>query len=349
MHLGREWTKIYKMLFKKYLYLVNLTIFFIPALLCAATEIQNQCRFELLWGHTQDVHPESGFYDAHPDMHQRPVLIQGCSIGSAHQMGLWKDRKESSFSFLGPLRQVEGNGDYGGGKLLGNGNLNPISTELSGAARIGSYELVNQLYGLRALNGYLGFMRLTQYHYLWLSQQAAEQVKSGACPVATVQFRCLYGIGSDSSADRSSDSSELSQAKAAARYQYEQLRLKATASPLVKKINGHWELTEQAQGIKRTHTPIIKALSKIITWVNQWIQAPEQMKPQRRKRAQQAQQILEVFAQDYRAPASCLKSLPQRCEGVIQINQYVELQPQCEEWMRRQWSSHLRLDHEGIL
>jgi hypothetical protein len=104
-------------------------------------------------------------------------------------------------------------------------------------------------------------------------------------------------------------------------------------------------LTKHAQAIKRSHTPVIKALSKIITWANQWIQTPEQVKPRHRTRAQQAQQILEVFAQDYRAPAACLKSLPQRCEDGIQINQPLELQPQCEAWMRWQWSAHLRLDN----
>lgn len=335
---------------KKYLYLFNFIIFFAPVEITAGPEIPNQCRFELLWGHTQDVNPESGFYITHPDVAKRPVLIQGCSIGKAQQMGLWKDRKESSFSFLGPLRQREGNGDYGGGKLLGNGNLNPISTELSGNARTSSYELVNQLYGLRALNGYLGFMRLTQYHYLWLARQAMEQVQSGACAEATVQFRCLYGIGSDSSAERSGDSGELSQAKAAARYQYEVLRLRGTAAPLVKwfEAERRWEISAHGQGLKRTHTPVIKALSKIIAFANQLIQTPEQVKPRHLARAQQAQNILEVFARDYRAPAECLGSgpLPGRCEEVIQINhQKLELQPQCEEWMRQQWSAHLRIDH----
>lgn len=204
------------------------TLLIINPLQAQDASIPLECQFESTWGHDADVLPLSRLYHFYPDLKKQPTLIHGCDIGAAEQAGSLNQQVATLGYQELTLEQVDGNGDYGGSFEAGNGYLNPINFPAMDWN-------IHSSWSLEAINGYIGFMRMQQYHYAWLMREALRRIQTGLCQQATVKFNCAYDVWSNqfSKTDDYLTSKSYKDHLDDAKMRYEEYRLPIALDPLV--------------------------------------------------------------------------------------------------------------------
>jgi len=153
-----------------------------PANTAVAGTGGKECKFILAWGHNSDV---TAFQEANPTDN---MVIQGCGIGRSGFNAL----KEVGLYQTGP------NGTWFGKRE--NEWSNAWFNLFNFADLPWPYAPSDGVEGIEKIyekNNLLGFMRMTQIHFIGIIKKAMEQVQSGECGKVILEFACPSQLKSE--------------------------------------------------------------------------------------------------------------------------------------------------------
>ncbi len=129
------------------------------------------CRYTLGWGHTTE---SKKYQKTHKDEN---VIVEGCNVGKSGN----KELKDIAICQKGP------NGNWFGLKFqtTANGGKNLFDlSDLAWQSQVSSK------------NNTLGFMRMTQAHFIGILLKAQKAIKKRQCKKAIFKFVCTSGLSS---------------------------------------------------------------------------------------------------------------------------------------------------------